>query len=193
MSEYSDELRRLMLVTAAASIRYGLQHQQPMRLALGEFPLALQQPRACFVTLHQQAQLRGCIGSLQAIQPLIIDLVHNAYAAAFSDPRFAPISTTEYPELELHISILSEPETMVISDEADLLSQLRPGIDGLILEEGSYRATFLPSVWEQLPTARAFVAQLKRKAGLDSGYWSESIRALRYTTESFAALISELD
>lgn len=193
MSEYSDELRRLMLVTAAASIRYGLQHQQPMRLTLGEFPLALQQPRACFVTLQQQAQLRGCIGSLQAIQPLIIDIVHNAYAAAFSDPRFAPISTTEYPELELHISILSEPETMVISDEADLLSQLRPGIDGLILKEGSYRATFLPSVWEQLPTARAFVAQLKRKAGLDSGYWSESIRALRYTTESFAALISELD
>ena len=193
MSEYSTKLRGLMLTTAAASIRYGLQHHQPMTLELEDYPLALQQPRACFVTLQYQAQLRGCIGNLQAIQPLIIDVAHNAYAAAFSDPRFVPLRTDEYPGLALHISILSVPEAMAITDEADLLNQLRPGIDGLILEEGSYRATFLPSVWEQLPTAREFVAQLKRKAGLDPGYWSAAIQARRYSTESFAAPVSELD
>lgn len=193
MSEFSSELRSIMLRTAAASIRHGLQKHQLMTLELQDYPGALQKQRACFVTLQHHGRLRGCIGNLQAIQPLIADVVHNAYAAAFSDPRFAPLDETVYPGLELHISILSVPEPMDISSEADLLRDLRPGIDGLVLEEGLYRATFLPSVWEQLPEADEFIRQLKRKAGMDPRYWSADIKASRYTTESFAALISELD
>lgn len=193
MNEYSPELRQLMLRTAAASIRYGLQQHQRMVVRLEDYPAALQLQRACFVTLHRHAQLRGCIGNLQAIQPLIIDLVDNAFAAAFSDPRFPPLEPVEYADLELHISILSVAEVMVIRDEEDLLKQLRPGIDGLILEEGLHRATFLPSVWEQLSNKEEFVAQLKRKAGLDTRYWSDGLTARRYTTESFASPVGELD
>ena len=193
MSEYSAELRQQMLSCAAASIRYGLEHRRVMPIRIEDYPLPLQQLRACFVTLEHQGQLRGCIGQLQAVQALILDVVHNAYAAAFSDPRFAPLSRTEYPGLELHISILSVPEPMQVHSEEELLQQLRPGIDGLILADGPRRATFLPSVWEQLPTARNFVAQLKRKAGMAPTHWSTSMQVSRYSTESFAATTSTLD
>lgn len=192
MSEFNSELRNIMLATAAASIRFGLQHQQLMSVSPEDYPHALQQQRACFVTLHHQSQLRGCIGNLLAIQPLIIDVVHNAYAAAFSDPRFTPLNPQEYPDLDLHISILSVPEAMEINNEKDLLKNLRQGIDGLILEEGLHRATFLPSVWEQLPETKEFVNQLKRKAGLSPQYWSEHMKVSRYSTESFSAPMREL-
>ena len=101
-------------------------------------------------------------------------------------PRFQPVSASEFGDLEIHISVLSPPEPMIFTSEADLLRQIRPGIDGLILEDGAYRGTFLPSVWEQLPDPAQFLAHLKMKAGLPPNYWSDTLKVSRYTTESFS-------
>ncbi|MGW8227546.1 MAG: AmmeMemoRadiSam system protein A, partial [Gammaproteobacteria bacterium] len=109
----------------------------------------------------------------------------NAYAAAFEDTRFPPLSAAEYDQLEYHISILNPAEAIEFESEADLLQQLQPGIDGLILEERGRRATFLPSVWESLPQAADFLRHLKMKAGLAPDYWSNTLHAQRYTVEDF--------
>ena len=145
----------------------------------------LQAPGAVFVTLTQHGELRGCIGSLEAHRSLLEDLRANARAAAFSDPRFAPLEAEELVRTRVEVSILSPPEPLPVRDEADLLAQLRPGIDGLILECGWHRATFLPQVWEQLPERRQFLAQLKRKAGLAPDFWSGDMRFARYGVEKF--------
>ena len=129
--------------------------------------------------------MRGCIGSLQVHRPLIDDLSANAYAAAFRDPRFEPVSAAEWPEVRVEVSILSTPQSISFKDEADALRQLRPGIDGVILEQGRHRATFLPQVWEQLPDPRQFLAQLKRKAGLAPDFWAPDLGLQRYLVEKF--------
>jgi len=192
MSDYNEQQRSTLLRLAADSIRHGLDHGRPLSVDLTGYEEALRQPRACFVTLELDTALRGCIGSLQAARPLVEDVAENAHAAAFSDPRFPPLSRSEYPKLHLDISVLQPAEAMEVLDEADLLRQLRPGVDGLILQEGLARATFLPSVWEQLPAPADFLAHLKMKAGLSSRYWSHSIRFSRYTTESFGCRVEEL-
>ena len=135
------------------------------------------------LTLHDE--LRGCIGTLHAYQPLVADVAKNAYAAAFHDPRFARLARNEFAELQLHISILSEPEPMNFADEQALLAQLQPGVDGLILEEGLHRGTFLPQVWDSLPEPQQFLRHLKQKAGLPPEYWSKTIKMQRYTVEEF--------
>lgn len=119
---------------------------------------------------------------LQAIRPLVKDVAENAYAAAFRDPRFPPLREAEMSDLALHISILSPSENMTFSSEDDLLSQIRAGVDGLVLQENGHRGTFLPSVWEQLPDKILFLQQLKQKAGLPANYWSDTIKVARYTT-----------
>ncbi len=184
---HSPEERRILLDVAAASIRHGLETGRPLSIRLEEYPESLREPGAAFVTLNLDGQLRGCIGSLEARRPLVEDVAENAFAAAFRDPRFPPLRPEEYPRLEYHISILSPPEPMTVTSEADLLQQLRPGVDGLVLIEGARRATFLPSVWEQLPDPRQFLAHLKMKAGLPADYWSDSLRFERYTVEEFGS------
>jgi len=177
--------RRLLLDLARSSIRYGLTHGRPQPVDPADYPPALRVPRAAFVTLNRTGRLRGCIGHLEASQALVRDVADNAYAAAFRDPRFPPLTEAEYEALEIHISVLSPPEPLPVVSEADLLQQMRPGIDGLILEEDHHRGTFLPSVWESLPAPEQFLAHLKLKAGLSPGYWSDGIRVARYTTEAF--------
>ncbi len=181
----SDTERSLLLQLARASITHGLAHGNPIAVSLHDYPQHLRVPGASFVTLHRYGQLRGCIGSLEAHRPLVEDIAHNAHAAAFHDPRFPPLTPAELAELKIHIAILQPAQAMAFHSEADLLAQLRPGIDGLILQDGAHRATFLPAVWESLPEPRAFLNELKRKAGLRMDYWSDSIQAWRYTTESF--------
>ena len=105
----------------------------------------------------------------------------NAQAAAFRDPRFEPVSRTELDDIRIEVSLLSTPEAMRFRSEADALRQLRPGVDGVILECGGARGTFLPQVWEQLPEPADFMAQLKRKAGLRGDFWSDEVRLSRYT------------
>jgi AmmeMemoRadiSam system protein A len=149
------------------------------------FSPRLRKPGACFVTLRRSGRLRGCVGSLDATRSLVEDVAHNAFASAFRDTRFQPLTEAEErAELDLHLSILTPPEPLPCRSEAELLSKLRPGIDGLILRDGSHRATFLPSVWESLVEPKKFLAELKRKAGLREDHWSDGIRFQRYRTES---------
>lgn len=142
--------------------------------------------RACFVTLTQQGELRGCIGTLDAHRPLLDDIKSNAVAAALRDPRFEPLCATELGEVRVEVSLLSTPEEMTFRDEADALGQLRPGVDGVIFQYGGFRSTFLPQVWEQLPQPGAFMARLKRKAGLPPHFWAKSVNLSRYAVEKWA-------
>ncbi|MBD3669945.1 MAG: AmmeMemoRadiSam system protein A [Gammaproteobacteria bacterium] len=193
MSDYSQSERLLLLQTALSSIRYGLQHGKPMPVDLTTTPESLRQHRASFVTLQRHHQLRGCIGSLLPERPLIEDVSSNAYAAAFSDPRFPALEDIELPELDLELSVLSLPELIYVNNERELLDQLRPGIDGLIIKDGLRRATFLPTVWGQLSKPEEFLSHLKRKAGLAADYWSDTMEIERYTTESFGMPVSETE
>jgi AmmeMemoRadiSam system protein A len=150
-------------------------------------PAELLEERATFVTLTIGGQLRGCIGMLGACRPLAEDVAANACAAAFEDPRFPPLTKKEFEKLEIHISVLSSPEELTFSSEGEVLNQIRPGIDGLILQDGYHRGTFLPSVWGELPEKSAFWAHLKLKAGFPANYWSDTVRVFRYTAEYFPA------
>lgn len=141
----------------------------------------LTEPGASFVTLTQHGDLRGCIGSLIAERALRADVEHNARAAAFRDPRFRPLSRRDYPDLEVEVSLLSAIEPVAFESEAQALTLLRPGVDGVVLEYRRRRGTFLPQVWEQLPEPRAFLTHLKEKAGLAPDFWAEEIRLSRYT------------
>jgi hypothetical protein len=172
-----------LLGLARASIRHGLTHGKALPVDLAALEPALREPGAAFVTLRgPDGALRGCIGSLEARRPLALDVVANAYAAAFRDPRFAPLREDELADLDVHVALLSAPVPFPVASEADLLARLRPGVDGLILEDGERRATFLPAVWEQLPRAVDFVRALKRKAGLREDDWPLTLRFSRYTT-----------
>lgn len=145
----------------------------------------LQALGACFVTLTQQGQLRGCIGSLEAHRPLIADITANAIAAALHDPRFDPLTLYELEVTELEVSVLSPMQPLNFDSEEEALAQLRPGVDGVVFEFGRYHSTFLPQVWEQLPNARLFMAHLKQKAGLAPDFWAPGIRLQRYTVSKF--------
>ena len=140
---------------------------------------------ACFVTLTQSGELRGCIGSLQAHRSLLDDVKSNAVSAALRDPRFAPLSAEEFDITTVEVSLLSATQPMVVRDEADALAQLRPHVDGVIFEYGHYRSTFLPQVWEQLPSPQAFLMNLRRKAGLPPDFWEAGIRLSRYTVSKW--------
>jgi len=149
---------------------------------------ALDQLSATFVTLRNTGQLRGCIGSLQAVRPLAIDVRENAIAAAFGDPRFAPLTAKEFESTSVEVSLLSAPERVEVTDEEQLLVRLRPGVDGLILEYGRHRATFLPQVWEALAEPREFVRELKLKAGLPEGFWHAGVKVSRYAVTKWVDL-----
>jgi len=136
---------------------------------------------ACFVTLTQNGELRGCIGTLQAHRPLLADVKSNAVSAAIHDPRFMPLSIEELDITTVEISLLSPTTAMNVRDEADALAQIRPNVDGIVFEYGHYRSTFLPQVWEQLPQPRQFMAHLRRKAGLPEDFWEEGVKLSRYT------------
>ena len=181
----SDRHRQILKDIAIESINHGLKYGQPLKADLNTLDDELTVLRATFVTLHKHGQLRGCIGLLEAHRPLAEDIAENSYAAAFSDPRFPPLSENELSELSIHLSILSPAEVIPCQSETELIQQLRPTIDGLILDDGQHRATFLPSVWETLAEPCDFIHHLKLKAGLATDYWSPELRAYRYTTESF--------
>ncbi len=175
--------RQQLLAIAKRSIRHGLQTGKPLAINLADFPAELAELRATFVTLEKDHQLRGCIGMLEALRPLAEDIAKNAYSAAFNDPRFPPLQAGELDGLDIHLSILTPAEPVSFSSEQNLLAQLQPGIDGLILEEGHRHGTFLPSVWESLPEPEQFLRHLKQKAGLPADYWSDTLKIYRYRTD----------
>ena len=176
------EKQKSLLVCARASIVQGLQgdwQSQPASLDKDEIG-------ASFVTLTLQGNLRGCIGSLEARHPLIVDVWQNAFNAAFRDPRFPPLYQEELGAIQIEISVLTPALWLDVDNEQDLLDEIRPAVDGLILKEGSRRATFLPLVWNTLPKTQDFLLHLKRKAGLADDYWSSSIKFASYQAISFA-------
>lgn len=146
-----------------------------------------QEKRAAFVTLTKRRALRGCIGSLVAVESLAASVRRNAVNAALHDPRFSPLTLQELEEVHIEISVLGPPQPLPYSDSKDLLQQLQSGLDGLILEApGGRRATFLPQVWGQLPAAADFLAALCRKAGLATDAWKkDDISYQRYRVQSF--------
>ncbi len=178
--------RRVLLTLARESIEYGLRRECPLPVAPSDYSGELMAQRASFVTLHTQGSLRGCIGHLEAVQPLVQDVAENAFAAAFRDPRFPPFTRPELARLSIEISVLTPPQPLAVTSEEELLRIIEPGRDGLILEDGAARGTFLPSVWESLPDPRDFVRYLKQKAGLRPDHWSDRIQVQRYRTESFS-------
>jgi AmmeMemoRadiSam system protein A len=182
----NDADKAELLKVASGSIEHGLETGQPLSINLENFSTALTVKCASFVTLERYGQLRGCIGMLEAIRPLVQDVAENAFAAAFRDPRFPALTRQELVGLDVHVSILSPAEVMHFQSEQDLLKQLKPGVDGLILQDGYHRGTFLPSVWEQLPDAKQFLRHLKQKAGLPADYWSDTLKISRYKTEIFS-------
>jgi len=182
----SAQLRHSLLSLALHAVEYGVANHRSAPIKKEDYPQALQQPGASFVTLTIDGQLRGCIGTLEARCSLVEDVADNAYAAAFRDPRFNELTADEFVRLHFHISILTPHEPMQVSSQQDLLQQLRPGIDGLVLSDQGKRATFLPSVWESLPDAKDFVYQLKQKAGFTANYWSDTMKVERYSVEDFA-------
>lgn len=181
----SVEDQKTCLEVARKSIQQGLLSGEKPDVVTSEYSADLQQKAASFVTLHKNGMLRGCIGALEAYQPLINDVAEHAYAAAFQDPRFPPLGEDEVDLITIDISLIGTAEKINFSSEDDLLEQLRPGVDGLILEYGFNRGTFLPSVWEQLPDKKEFLNHLKAKAGLSPSWWDNAVNISRYETFSF--------
>lgn len=141
---------------------------------------------AAFVTLTLHGHLRGCIGSLIAHKPLIDDLIANAEGAAFRDPRFSPLSKTEFEEIHVEVSILTPPELIPYRDKVDLKTMIRPGIDGVIIREDNSQATFLPQVWEELSDFDTFFAHLGMKAGIGSDPLAHHPEVYTYQVEKFS-------
>ncbi|GMQ89295.1 MAG: hypothetical protein BMS9Abin09_0767 [Gammaproteobacteria bacterium] len=182
---FSEQQRAILLDTAWRSIRHGLADGTPLAVNPAEFDSPLAEPGASFVTLHQKDVLRGCIGTLESHRPLIVDVAENAFSAAFRDPRFAPVKPADMADISLDISVLGKPEALKFESQQDLLEQIIPGQDGLILQDGPNRGTFLPTVWESLPDSKDFLRHLKMKAGLPADHWSDTVEVWRYRTECF--------
>lgn len=171
-----DEAGRALLQIARGAIEYRLFDRSNPGFSFDW----LKQSGATFVTLTREGALRGCIGSLQAARPVGVDAAENALGAAFRDPRFAQMSGEEWPHCRVEISLLSTPKPMRFADEDELLAQIVAGEDGLIIEAGGRRGTFLPQVWESIPEKRAFVAALVKKAGLPADTRLARCKVSRY-------------
>jgi AmmeMemoRadiSam system protein A len=168
---------------ATRSVEYSVHVRHGWRPNTDQFSPELQQPGAAFVTLRLDGRLRGCIGQLVATEPLVNCVADRARAAALDDPRFPPVTPGELPFLEVEVSVLADPEPFDVESYDELIRTVRPGVDGLVVEASGHRATFLPAVWDDLPSQTEFVDALWRKAGLRPGDWPKGIRMSRYTAQ----------
>lgn len=185
MSHEKNEQGKILLQIARTAISCALRVRSASTAEVDENMPWLSEPGATFVTLTQWGELRGCIGSLQACDPLIEDVSNNAVSAALYDPRFLPLTADELDTVNLEVSLLSELQPLGFASEADALAQLRPDIDGIVFEYGPYRSTFLPQVWESLPQPQQFLARLKSKARLSEDFWAEDVKLSRYTVSKW--------
>ncbi len=175
-----------LLDIARDSIGSGLRHGRALDVPAEALSGFLAAPRGVFVTLTRREALRGCIGSMESSEPLAQGVADSAFGAAFRDPRFPRLQAHEFEDTHIEISILSPMEPLAAASREKLLEALKPGVDGLLLEEGHHRSTFLPKVWEQLPDPALFLDHLLAKAGLPGDYWSSTLRFQRYTSTSIA-------
>jgi len=173
-----------LLELARDSVGHGLRTGRPLDSPLENIAPGLRAPAAAFVTLMLHGRLRGCIGSTEPVEPLARAVTNSAFKAAFRDPRFPALTAAEFAEVKFSVSVLSTKQPLEFDSEPDLIRQLRPGTDGLLISRGQKSATFLPSVWESLPAAERFVAQLKSKAGLSAA--ESPTHAWRYTARHYS-------
>ena len=178
--------RHTLLAIARDAITAAANNQPLPLLELHHLPDALRESGVCFVTLYNGGELRGCIGGLEARQPLVLDVQEHAVGAATNDPRFPPVSPVEAPNLHIEISVLTTPELISHTTPQELLAALRPQVDGVILRSGHRRATFLPQVWEKVRDAETFLGMLSEKMGARRNAWrSADVEVLRYQVEVF--------
>ena len=181
-----EDAKNELLRIAKCSIEHEFREQDRLPVRVENFSPELRKPGACFVTLRIHDQLRGCIGSLQAKLALVDDVTRNAHEAAFGDPRFARLTWPEFKQLKVFIAVLTRPEPIAFTSEDDLLCQLQPHLDGVILQDGRRQATLIPAAWNSIRSPAEFMKTLKMKAGLPQTYWSETIHFQRYQTETFS-------
>lgn len=179
------EARHVLLRAAEDAIVASLLAGRSQLPELDGAPPELTRDGASFVTLTRNDRLLGCIGTIDPVQPLLLDVAANAVNAAFRDPRLPPIRLDDYREMDLKVSVLTPLEALDARDPAELGDLLTPGLDGLLVESGPRRGTFLPSVWAQLPRTDDFLAHLWQKAGLRAGSWPDDLRMWRYRTVEF--------
>lgn len=183
---YTLEERQLILSFARRAIEHYLTTGKNLKIFAEELPEeSLKEIRCCFVTLTLNGELRGCIGHTEPTQPLYLDIVENAVAAAFGDPRFAALTMEEYANLEIEVSVLSEMEEVAFASPAELLEKIHPFIDGVIIKKGDKGATYLPQVWEDILDQEEFFDSLCLKAGLEAGEWKQSgLQVWKYQVEA---------
>jgi MEMO1 family protein len=171
----------MLLQTVRRAIEIGFNTGRPPQVVVNTaLPPRLAANGAAFVTLRRNGELRGCVGSPVAWRPLVEDVVDHAFNAAFRDPRFPPLALPEDPTLDLSISVLTPATPITFSSEGDLLAQLRPQVDGLMIDDAGRRALFLPSVWEDFPDPHIFLTHLKLKAGMRADHFSSGFTAQRF-------------
>lgn len=180
------EEQRILLRLAREALEHGVRGMPPPALEPAALTPRLRAPGAAFVTLTIQGELRGCVGSLAAQQPLAEDVRAHAVDASIEDPRFPPVLPAELERIEIEVSCLSTPEKLEYTDAGDLLGRLRPGVDGVLLQDGFRRATYLPQVWEKIPEEAAFLDSLCQKMGLPPDSWRKKhLEVLVYQVQSF--------
>jgi AmmeMemoRadiSam system protein A len=181
-------MNEILIALAKAAILVSLNQPENFDLekALQQYP-ELEKNGAAFVTLTTEPneQLRGCIGSLQAYQPLYKDIISNAQSAALRDPRFKALTPEEFKHIKVEVSILSEPTILTYKDSADLRSKIKPFEDGVVLKLGERQSTYLPQVWEQLPNFDDFFSSLCQKANLSSDCLSKHPEILTYQVKKY--------
>jgi AmmeMemoRadiSam system protein A len=175
-----DDLAALVGI-AERSIRLAVLDGRSWYPDLDELPEPLRRSAATFVTLRRHGRLRGCVGTLTGGEAVAAAVAERARAAAFEDPRFEPLGAEELADLDVSVSVLSPLHRVAVSNYDELLHVVRRGVDGLLVEADGRRGTLLPSVWDEIPDVREFVAALWNKAGLTPGSWPRGIRVSRYT------------
>jgi AmmeMemoRadiSam system protein A len=184
--QLTEEEGRNLLRVARETIHEALFGEEGGRSAEPDASPKFTERRGTFVTLTINRGLRGCIGHIIPQETLIEGVRVNALNAAFRDPRFRPLSKSEFNRIKIEVSILTEPKPLAYSDAADLVQKLTPGRDGLIIKKGFLQATFLPQVWEQLPDKKTFLTHLCMKAGLAGNAWeNEKLEVFTYQVQAF--------
>lgn len=186
MNEYSKEDKKFLLSLARKSIEYFMEKRELMHVDQEKINDKLKKKKGVFVTLEKHDMLRGCIGNIQPVEPLYLGVIKNAVAAAFYDPRFYPLQHEELKDLEIEISVLSEPKKIEYKNSDDLLKKIKAGKDGIIIKLGNRTATFLPQVWDKLKQKELFLSELCLKAGLRPDEWKKGkIDVYRYNVICF--------
>jgi len=182
----THEEQNILLRLAREAMTLRVQGMKLPRLDFSSLPESLREDGASFITLTIRGELRGCIGALEPYQPLAEDVREHAAAAALDDPRFAPVTEVELSAIQIEVSRLTRPVPLEYTDADDLLSKLKPHVDGVVLRDAFHRATFLPQVWEKIPDPVEFLNQLCWKMGMSEDAWrTKHLDVLTYQVEEF--------